>query len=296
MKLNARSLAAGASLAALFLTASGQAQPIVAEHYPAGAEGLKAASLPPPGLYLRDYNFFYGANKFIDGPPGFEIFGYINAPRLVWMTPVKILGADYGMDVIVPFGYMNYKLPDGWHDYFGLGDIEVEPLLLSWHLNKFDFSAGYAFWAPTGDYSTSRPDMLAQGFWSHMITLGATWYPDAEKTISVSILNRYEIGYEQQDTHHTPGQVYTLEAGIGKTVIKNLDVGVIGYYQQQTTTDSGAKAGLDTLLDRKFGVGPEVSGFCPALGIFASLRYAYEFEARDRPQGQLIELTLTKRF
>ena len=27
-------------------------------HYVPGIEGLSAASLPPPGVYLRDYNYF----------------------------------------------------------------------------------------------------------------------------------------------------------------------------------------------------------------------------------------------
>ena len=56
--------------------------------------------------------------------------------------------------------------------YFGIGDIQLEPLLLSWHLPQFDIAAGYAVWAPTGDFSPERPDMLAKGFWSHMLTLG----------------------------------------------------------------------------------------------------------------------------
>ena len=34
-----------------------QAQPTA--HYVPGAEGIKAASLPPPGFYVRDYNSFY---------------------------------------------------------------------------------------------------------------------------------------------------------------------------------------------------------------------------------------------
>ena len=294
MKSYPRSLTAAASFAALFITAASQGQPIVAEHYPAGAEGLKAATLPPPGIYLRDYNFLYTSDKFKNQSLDFQLLGYVNAPRLVWMTDLNLLGATYGADVIVPFGSMNYKLNGGWHNYLELGDIEVEPLLLSWHLDKFDFSAGYAFWAPTGDFQARRVSMISQGFWSHMITLGATWYADKDKTIAVSLLNRYEFGYEQQDTHNTPGQVYTLEAGLSKSVCKNLDLGVIGYYQQQTTTDSGPTA--DGMLDRKFGVGPEISGFCPALGMFASLRYGYEFGVRDRPEGHLFTLTLTKRF
>lgn len=287
------SLLAGACLALPSLV---QAQaPIVAAHYPAGAEGIKAGSLPPPGIYFRDYNFFYNANKFQDLGAPFEIFGYINAPRLIYMTDFKILGADYGLDVIVPFGYMNWKVGDQRNTYFGLGDIQVEPLLLSWHFKQFDVAGGYAFWAPTGDFDASRPDLFIQGFWSHMLTLGGTWYPDEAKTWALSVLNRYEFCHQQQDTGVDPGQVYTLEAGISKNFRKTIDVGVIGYYQQQTTKDTGANAFSDR-LDRKFGVGPEVSTFCTKLGINASLRYAYEFEARERPQGSLVTLTLTKRF
>ena len=28
-------------------------------HYPAGVEGVKGPSLPPPGVYIRDYNYIY---------------------------------------------------------------------------------------------------------------------------------------------------------------------------------------------------------------------------------------------
>ena len=275
-----------------------QAQPIVAGHYPAGAEGIKGASLPPPGLYFRDYNFFYYSDRFKDGPPDFRLDAYVNAPRLIWMTPVNILGFDYGMDVIVPFGYLDYKyqtpagkVTDRW---FGVGDIEVEPLLLSKHFKQFDLSGGYAFWAPTGDYSPGRPDLIVQGFWSHMLTLGGTWYPDEAKTWAVSLLNRYEFCHEQRQTDINPGQVYTVEWGVSKAVAKTIDVGVIGYFQQQTTEDTGARASHK--LDRKVGVGPEISAFWPGLGLFTSLRYAYEFAAVERPEGQLVTLTLTKRF
>jgi hypothetical protein len=288
------SLLAGACLALPSLTQA-QAPPIVAAHYPAGAEGIKGGSLPPPGLYFRDYNFFYTADTFQDLGAPFEIFGYINAPRLIWMTDLKIFGADYGMDVIVPFGYMNWKLAGQRDTYFGLGDVQVEPLLLSWHFKKFDVAGGYAFWAPTGDYSPARPDLFIQGFWSHMLTLGGVWYPDEAKTWALSLLNRYEFCHEQQDTDVDPGQVLTMEWGISKNLRKTIDVGVIGYYQQQTTEDRGASRFSDR-LDRKVGVGPEISAFCSKLGVNTSLRYAYEFGAKERPEGHLVTLTLTKRF
>jgi len=271
-----------------------QAQPIVGGHYPAGAEGLKGASLPPPGLYFRDYNFFYFANEFKDGPPDFDLFAYVNAPRLIWMTDLEVFGANYGMDVIVPFGYLDWNVGPGGDSDFGLGDIQIEPLLLSWHFKQFDVSAGYAIWAPTGDFSTSIPDVISKGFWSQMLTLGLTWYPDQEKTWSISLLNRYEFCFEQEDTDIDPGQVYTLEWGFGKSVRQGLDVGLIGYWQQQTTKDSGPTATSE--LDRKVGIGPEVNAFWPDLGLFTSIRYAYEFAAVERPEGQLVTVTLTKLF
>ena len=280
--------------ALLSLTLQLQAQPIVAAHYPAGAEGAKGGSLPPPGVYFRDYSLFYTAGNFKDGPPQFDIFAYINAPRLIWMTDLKVLGANYGMDVIVPFGSLDWKVNGSKSCYFGLGDIQLEPLLLSWHFQQFDLAGGYAVWAPTGDYSPSRPDLISKGFWSHMLTLGGTWYPDKEKTWAVSLLNRYEFCHEQEQTHINPGQVYTAEWAISKNFRKTIDVGVIGYYQQQTTKDSGATA--TTKLDRKVGIGPEISMVCPKLGLITSVRYAYEFAAVERPEGQLVTLTFTKRF
>ena len=141
------SLLGGVMAAGMCLGGVAQAQ-IVAGHYPAGAEGIKAGSLPPPGLYLRDYSFYYSADTYKDGPPSFDISAFINAPRVIWMTDKKVLGASYGMDVIVPFGYMDWEVMGSHGHHFGLGDISVEPLLLSWNLGQFDLAAGYAFWAP----------------------------------------------------------------------------------------------------------------------------------------------------
>ncbi len=278
--------------ALLALISQAQAQPIIAAHYPAGVEGIKGASLPPPGLYFRDYNVFYAADKFENGPKNFDIFAYVQAPRLIWMTDKKILGANYGMDVLATFGHTDWDAP-GNDSRTEVGDIQIEPILLSWNWQQFDLAAGYAFWAPVGDFSVSRPSMISKGFWSHQLTLGGTWHLDQEKTWALSLLNRYEFCHEQQNTDIDPGQVYTLEWGFSKTICKGADVGIVGYYQQQTTADSGnAYPGKD----RVFSVGPEVSAFWSKLGLFTSLRYYYEFEAENRPEGHLVTLTLTKGF
>ena len=147
-----------ALLAALFTPAPLQAATF-SGHYPAGAEGLKAATLPPPGFYVRDYsNTFYYRTYFASGPPDFKAWAYIQAPRAIWITDFKIFGANYGLDLLIPFYYGNvqYQTPAGkLHDtIFTMGDLQFEPLLLSWHLQQLDIGAGYAFWAPTGDSNT----------------------------------------------------------------------------------------------------------------------------------------------
>ncbi|HEY9173480.1 MAG TPA: transporter [Verrucomicrobiae bacterium] len=264
------------------------ADSLQAQHYPAGSEGLKAATLPPPGFYFRDYNQFYFANDFEGGPPGFDVTAYVNAPRLIWITDLKILGASYGMDALIPLGYVDISSDPGGPNKsrFSFGDVCLEPATLSWHTKQFDVALAYAVWAPTGDDDLAG---LGAGFWSHMLTAGATWYVDQDKTWSVSALNRYEINHERKN--FTVGDTWTLEWGIGKAVSKTVEVGVVGYYQAQVTDDDPKGGGGKPHVA---AIGPEVSAFFPKLGMFASLRYLCEFAANNDTEGHLFTLTLTK--
>jgi len=277
-----------------------QAQLPVGSHYPTGAEGIKGSSLPPPGVYLRDYNFFYTATKVEGAPVDVNVLAYVQAPRLIWMTKQEILGANYGIDIIVPFAYKNIyaDAPIGTAGQFNLADIQLEPVLLSWHLKRFDFSFGYALWVPSGNFDASTPAKYltspGNGYWTHMFTLGGTWYPDEKKTWAFSLLNRYEINTEQDDTHITPGNMLTMEWGLSKAVAQGIDLGVVGYYQQLVTKDTGT--GASPHFSHVVAVGPEINAFWPKVALFSSLRYEVEVDAANRPQGQTVVLTLTKPF
>jgi hypothetical protein len=282
------------AVCALVLPRCLNAQPAFEGHYPAGVEGIKAGSLPPPGLYFRDYNYFYFSDDLKNGPPDFNLFAYVQAPRVIWISDFKVLGGYYGADVLIPFVYTDIKAGGMKQSDFGLGDIHVEPITLSWHIPQADFAVGYAFWAPTGDFDPSRLTNPGKGFWSHMFTAGATYYFDKEKTWAISALNRYEIHQEAEDFEITPGNTDTLEWGISKSLTKSIEVGLVGYYQQQTTEDSGV--GPSRVLDYSVAIGPEVSVFCSKLGLFTSLRYLREVAVNDRPEGNVVTLTLTKRW
>ena len=120
----------------------------------------------------------------------------------------------------------------------------------------------------------------------------ATWYPDQAKRWALSVLNRYEVNQQREDTHITPGQVYTVEGGLSYGILKTVPIGPIGYYQQQVTADSGSP---DSARNRVAGIGPEISAFFPSLTFGVSLRYAYEFMAEDRLQGHTFTLTSTRK-
>ena len=288
-------------LAASLVTLPGilQAQPS-AEYVP-GAEGLNCASLPPPGIYFKDYNYFYWAdqlntpsgNKY--GPADLDTFTYANLPRVIWITDTKFLGGYVGVDALLPLVYQKTSLNTPYGPYsgstFGIGDLFAEGTL-SWHIKQFDFAVGSGVWAPTGD-SGPNTTRAGKGFWTFMQTAGATWYVDEDKTWSVSALNRYEFCTEQRDTDLIPGQTYTLEWGVGKTVAKVVTLGAVGYYQQQVNPNEGSPY---SSRSRVAAVGPEVNLAFPKQMFFVSLRYNYEFMAENRAQGNAITMTLTKRF
>lgn len=276
-----------------------QPAPEFRPQYPIGIEGIKGASVPPPGFYLRNYVVGYYSDDLPDGPSNFKLGAFIEAPRPIWITGLKILGADYGMSMIIPFGYQSVEAgPVIDEEEWGIGDIAVEPLILAWHQPRFDIGAGYAFWAPTGDYKSTgvpNPAKLGKGYWDHMFTLGATVFADEEKTWSASLLSRYEIPMEHEEVDGiTPGQALSLEWGFAKTLFGVLDVGIIGYYQRQITKDTGS--GASDNKDWVVGLGPEANWFHPKIGLFTSFRYVYELDAEYRPEGHTFVLTLTKAF
>jgi hypothetical protein len=274
-------------------------------HYPPGLEGVKAATLPPPGLYVRDYNYFYFADRLNDSngneikPADPEAFIYANAPRVLWITDMKALGGFVGFDALVPLQQTSLEAntPAGRFDEsdFNVGDLFAEATL-SWHLAQLDAAVGFGVWAPTGN-SSPLYDLstdAGKGYWTPMFTAGATYYFDTNKQWAVSILNRYELNTQEKYTDITPGDAWTVEGGFSYGVSKTVDVGLVGYHQRQLNSDKGGLA--SSARDWVAGAGPEVSVFYPRIMFGWSFRYLYEFAAENRLQGHTAVLTLTKRF
>ena len=278
--------------------------------YTNGVEGIGAATAPPEGIYYRMYNVYYTANQLKDNngksPGDFRANVYAMANRFIYSSPIDFLGGKLVFDAVIPLVYskLYYKLDGGDKvmdaDRFNLGDILLEPLIVSWHGERWDAVAALGVFLPTGEFRDPRNSLRhaadpGKGFWSFMGSLGGTVYLDQEKTWSASILARYEIHTEQQYTHTTPGNDFHFEWGIGKTINKVFTLGVAGYCSWQTTRDYG-KLAVNDYREQLYAIGPEIGFTIPDWNLLVSLRTLVEFENRNAPQGVSTILTLTKAF
>lgn len=286
----------------LVLAVSGQV--FAFGHYTPGVEGINAATVPPPGFHYLMYNVFYNSDTLTDDNGdnlgvGLDLNVYANAHRFVYVTQKKVLGADFGFNAIIPLIYtdVSIKALGVDEDTFGLGDIYLEPVILGWHLPRWDFVAAVGVYMPTGEHDdVSSP---GRGYWSVMETLGATFYFDENKTISASILTRWLQNTEDDDRYTTPGADMVAEYGLGKTIPLSetflLTAGVAGYSYVQLDEDSGNGA-----ADGKYvahAVGPEIRlmSFKP-FPMQLVFRYLFEYGAENTTEGQNACLTLIASF
>ncbi len=274
-------------------------------HYVNGVEGIKAASLPPPGVYGRLYTLYYGAGHLRDAggdrvDPDFKVHVFAAVPRVIWITPVQVLGANVGCDLIVPVVSTDFKMKIGNAEIrdtqVGIGDPCLEPILLSWNRASYDVSSAFGIYVPAGQYEPTDPSSPGMGFYTYMFTLGGTYYADPERTWAASVLGRYEINSYKRIVDVRPGDAFHFEWGLSKNLAKVWEVGLAGYCQWQVTDDRGSDALDPDTRDRVFAAGPEVCYAVAPARLNVALRYAQEFLARDRPEGSIATLTLTKIF
>src|ERR1700752_3404504 len=133
------------------------------DQYPNGVENWFAGAAPPPGFYYANYFGYYtgelkngtGQNVVLNGTTP-SVSATFNAFRFVDITKFKILGADYGMPVIVPVVHQTMNL-NGQASNSSIGDITIAPFLLGWHRPRWHAAAGFDINLPTGHFDQNDP-------------------------------------------------------------------------------------------------------------------------------------------
>src|SRR5262245_9096572 len=153
--MRSKSLTHVAILAAILRAAPASAQ-LNGENL-LGDMGVQSGSQPAPGLYASFIYYRYDASSLKDGhgnqvtlDPTGNGSQIINAavPLFYYVTPKKMLGANFGMMVVVPTASGSLEAPGfglSENADFGLSDLYVMPAQLGWHFKRADATAGFAF-------------------------------------------------------------------------------------------------------------------------------------------------------
>jgi hypothetical protein len=267
--------------------------------YPNGAEDFMAGALPPPGTYLKNYLTNYSASKFKDNNGNdliadFKLNVVADVLRFVHVTKSNILGANWGVQVIVPVAYQDVTLGGQSDNRFGLGDIIVDPIVLGWHSQNFHVTAGLDFYIPTGAYNANRLANIGRNYWTFEPVLGVTYLSDRGFELSAKCM--YDINTENTDKKYRSGQEFHTDYTIGYHIDKKWAAGIGGYYYYQMTNDelNGNKVGSDGFEGRVFSIGPVVQYAYKNMSF--SLKWQPEFEARNKPEGNKFWFNLVYAF
>lgn len=281
-------------------------------HYIPGFTGLENGSQGPPSInvVLPIYGYHTDTIKNDDGETvgnNPNITASFIGAGIVWVSNWKILGANWGGQVL-PVDFMKSRIEAASLDVpgsFEFSDIIIQPLQLGWHKPRADYTVGYGFVAPTGEWELGGDENGGLGMWSNYFQAGTTLRLDSKHQWSASMLATYEIHTHKKDVDLKAGDILTLEGGTGRTWMKKVEgsllpqvtnFGLVYYGQFKVTADTGSGPLANELLagrkDRVFGVGLEGNIFLPKPRLLLGLRIVPEFGARNRTQGVTFMLSL----
>lgn len=267
--------------------------------YPLGAESLAVAQVPPPGTYLLTYTNYYTADRLNDAHgnsavPGFSVDAFANIARIVHVTHRKLLGATVAMQAFVPVVDLTVHAAGARQNKFGLGDLIVNPLILSWRKDKLNIVATMDTFVPTGRYRAGDLANISRNYWTFEPVLAVT-YADPKGGPELSAKLMYDFNTKNAATQYSSGQDFHADLAAAYN-FNPLTVGVAAYYDKQTTDDRqyGVKVGPDGYRGEVFAAGPLLRYQLGHVPITA--QWQHEFVANNRTQGEKFWVKAAFRF
>jgi hypothetical protein len=160
-----------------------------------------------------------------------------------------------------------------------------------------DFRTIFGFLAPTGKFKAGATDNVGSGYWTNVVAAGETFRLTGGGAIVASAFQMYEFHTTQEDTGIHPGETfdldYSLMGSLRRTEQLNVQAGLVGYEQFQTSARTGPGITLAQSQER-YGVnslGFAVSAAFPKRNTSLSLKYFKEFANRSTNQGYSFQIT-----
>ena len=218
-----------------------------------------------------------------------------------YVSPFKILGANYGADLSLWLSSSQFDFPrfNVSQSSFGYGDMFVKPVELGWHTPFVDAMTGFALWIPTGTYTPGGNDNSGQGQWGFEFSAGGTAWFDRDHHFNFGTKIYYDIYTPRRGTFgpsqtqlHT-GNILTLMGGAGYQFLGGaVNVGIPYFVQWKVTQDTlppGAGGPvlpeIQAAKDWSMGLGGELDFFWSKTdGV--TLRFVQGFSGRNTTNGQ----------
>jgi hypothetical protein len=310
-----------AGLLCLLVAGARPAPAFELSHYVPALFNVRDFPLPPTGVYGSIYTLYYRTDDFRDRDGDhvdsirirnrtldveLSLDLYSIAPTFVWASGWKLLGAEYGLMISAPLGGPSVQAGlaigsfglEAEESAFGLQDIFVQPLWLTWRLPSAELSLVYAFYAPTGRFEAGASDNRGLGFWTHQIQASGAWY-FLQKATALVLAGTFEVNQNKEDVDVRPGSVFTLDYGMSQYLPVGaglIELGLRGYSQWQVTDDEGSGVRNPDARTQVHGIGGQLGYVLPKLGLGIAAKYVYEYYAESRFRGHAVTFSAGYKF
>jgi len=174
----------------------------------------------------------------------------------------------------------------------GFGDL-LPLAMLRWNHGVHNFMTYAGVDAPVGNYEAKRLANLGLGHSAIDGGFGYTYFNPQTGNEFSAVLG-FTYNFENHHTDYQNGVDMHLDWAASKFLIKQWQVGVVGYAYQQLTGDSGSGNRVGGFESRVFGIGPQVGYVFPLdrdYQGYLNLKGYKEFEAEHRAEGWNVWLT-----
>lgn len=221
------------------------------------------------------------------------------APTYTFATPV--LGGQFSITPMVLYGRQHATIdanitgalgPIGFaaersisDSLSAFGDVFLQPTL-RWNQGVNNWMVYGMANLPVGAYDASRLVNLGLGHWS-IDGGGGYTYLNPKTGNEFSIVTGLTYNFTNPSLDYQNGIDWHVDWGASHFLSKQVFLGLVGYFYQQITPDSGPGATLGAFESRVAGIGPQI-GFTFPVGDmqgFINLKGYKEFAAEHRPEG-----------
>ena len=269
--------------------------------YPIGVNNVLPGIMPRPGEYrYYDYSQSYSSDEFLNATgkssvPNFRVRIYANAFRFLhtWAGMLGPFTVTSGFGVPISDIQLSAGNRKGYG--FGIGDVQLQPVIVAWHNPKSTFFVNVApnVYVPTGRYKASRLVNNGRNLVDFAPQLNATWL--IGQRLEASVGNTFEVNTTNPDTHYHSGADYDLDyeiTGVPISAFRRLHLGLNGYIYKQFEDDT-----LRGVPVAGGGRGQAVS-FGPLVRLDLGrsavvLKWDHEVNVRNRPSGERVWLQFT---